>query len=71
MLQDAGKNSLSDSKSDKTDADKNESDAKEKSQINSEENDSNQLISFGVNSTLDEKLDGLSLDDLNGRIEFI
>jgi len=65
VLQDAGKNSLSDSKSGKTDADKNESDAKEKSQISSEQNDSNQLISFGVNSTLDEKLDGLSLDDLN------
>ena len=71
MLQDAEKNSLSDSKSGKTDADKNENDAKEKSQINSEENDSNQLISFGVNSTLDEKLDGLSLDDLNGMNELI
>merc|ERR1719445_496378 len=39
VLQDAEKNSLSDSKSGKTDADKNENDAKEKSQINNEEND--------------------------------
>merc|ERR1711997_1181589 len=37
----------------------------EQPKTTSEENDSNQLISFGGNAGNDEKLDGLSLDDLN------
>ena len=39
----------------------------EQPKTTSEENDSNQLISFGGNAGNDEKLDGLSLDDLNGK----
>jgi len=37
----------------------------EQPKTTSEESDSNQLISFGGNAGNDEKLDGLSLDDLN------
>jgi len=65
VIQDAGKSSTTESIIGKNESDRNENDVSEKSQISSEENDSNQLISFGVNSGLDEKLDGLSLDDLN------
>ena len=39
----------------------------EQPKTTSEESDSNQLISFGGNAGNDEKLDGLSLDDLNGK----
>jgi len=39
----------------------------EQPKTTSEESDSNQLISFGGNVGNDEKLDGLSLDDLNGK----
>merc|ERR1711994_538934 len=60
----AAVNSASDQKSGKTEFADNES-VNEKSLISSEQNDSNQLISFGGNAGVDEKLDGLSLDDLN------
>ena len=36
------------------------------SHTTTEENDDNQLICFGGNTGTDEKLDGLTLDDLNG-----
>ena len=39
--------------------------------MSGDEKDANQLISFGVNTGTDEKLDGLSLDDLNGKKIFI
>ena len=39
--------------------------------VPSNENDANQLISFGGNTGTDEKLDGLSLDDLNGKQSII
>ena len=39
----------------------------EQPKVTLEANDSNQLISFGGNAGNDEKLDGLSLDDLNGK----
>ena len=38
------------------------------SPVTSKENDDNQLICFGGNNTgTEEKLDGLTLDDLNGK----
>ena len=61
----------------KSEEDKNDSkvevcdqDEKESSEspITSNENDDNQLICFGGNNTgTEEKLDGLTLDDLNGK----
>jgi len=65
VVPDAAVNSASDQKSGKTEFPDNESVVNEKSSISSEQNDSNQLISFGGNAGVDEKLDGLSLDDLN------
>ena len=59
----------SDQKSGKNELPDNESVVNEKSSISSEQNDSNQLISFGGNPGVDEKLDGLSLDDLNGNYD--
>jgi len=61
-----GKNSEKDQNAGKNESpDKDENESIEKPQIISEENDSNQLINFSGNAGLDEKLDGLSLDDLN------
>jgi len=65
VVPDAVVNSASDQKSGKTEFPDNESVVNEKSLISNEQNDSNQLISFGGNAGVDEKLDGLSLDDLN------
>ena len=45
-----------------------EKESKESPNIPSSANDDNQLICFGGNNTgTEEKLDGLTLDDLNGK----
>ena len=67
FVPETGKNSEKDQNAGKNESpDKGENESIEKPQIISEENDSNQLINFSGNAGLDEKLDGLSLDDLNG-----
>ena len=66
-MPEAGKNLERDQNAGKIESsDKDENELIAKTQIISEENDSNQLINFSGNAGLDEKLDGLSLDDLNG-----
>ena len=52
--------------------DQDEKESSEPHHVTSNENDDNQLICFGGNNTgTEEKLDGLTLDDLNGKQNII